>query len=254
MLALDVLVDNNLIAAAQVAAALVALGIGAVYDLKTRSIPSKLAYAFVLVELALLAYRVYTEGLPRFWTLYAAVDALLIGFTGLMVLLCMKGPGDLYMLTGAVLSTPWGAPLLPASLALLLYYSVYSIIPSLLILASNIASRNARLAARRLPLHKRIYRLLTARPLPAKILARRGSWWIPLDISEAKRSVCDANIDPWEVVERAIRERKLREDELVWATYGIPALVTLLAAYITLLLLGDTPITLLLARLLSPKG
>ncbi len=253
-MATDALLSTtHIISLLQVAVALIALSIGAYYDVKMRVVPTRLAYIFVASEALLLALNVYYSGLPRLWLLYATIDALAVGVVTLLVVMCLKGPGDLYMITGAILSRPWGTPLLPSGLVLLLYYSLYSLAPFLYMLLGNLLSRDARRALGRLPLWERLYRLFTARLLPAKKLNKENTWWIPLDLGEARRSVCDTSANPWDVVRRAIRENKLREDELLWATYGIPAVLPLLAAYVTLLVVGDTPIILLLNMLLHTR-
>ncbi len=239
-----------LVQLAQHASAAVFLAVAAAYDVRGRSVPSVLLFAFLGVEAVLLALRLYLGGLPPLWGLYAAVDLLILGVVAGLALLCLMGPGDLVAFAGIVASEPWGWRLLPLPLTTLLYYSIASLALLAYNAVANLADPEARRRLARMPLGKRLARLLTSRLVPVeKIL--KGAWWIPVELEreESRRVVCSVEVDPRSIVERALREGRVSRSDRVWATYGIPALLPLLAAYIAALLAGDKPITLLLSLL-----
>ncbi|AEM38840.1 hypothetical protein Pyrfu_0972 [Pyrolobus fumarii 1A] len=242
----------SLVITAQHIAAIAFLILGSLFDLRSRAIPSWLPYIFIGTEAILLAYRVYTGSVPHTWQAYLVIDAFLLAAIAVLVLLCLKGMGDLLMFLGITLAEPFGATLLPAPLLTLLYYSLASLTISIYIAAHNIASSESRRQLSKLPLTKRVIRIFTARPVRAETIAK-GSWWIPIDLPGAKDTVCSVEVDPSDIVKRAIAEGRVRPKDYLWATYGIPALVPLTVGFILALTLGDKPIILLLESLIHKR-
>ena len=244
----------SLLQLAQHAAALAFLAAAAGYDVRSRSVPSVLLFAFLGSEAVMLAARLLVAGLPPLWGLYAATDLLILGVVAGLTLLCLMGPGDLVAFAGIVASEPWGWRLLPLPLTTLLYYSLASLALLAYNAVANLVDAEARRRLAEMPPAERVARLFTARLVPVeKIL--RGAWWIPVGVGgeEARRIVCSVEVDPRSVVERALREGRVRPGQRIWATYGIPALLPLLVAYAAALLVGDKPITALLSMLASGK-
>ncbi len=242
----------GVIRVAQWAVALLFLAVGAVLDVRKREIPEVLPYAFIAVESVLLVARLLSGGVPPNAAAYAAIDVLILLVMGVLVAACLIGPGDLAMMTGVVLSEPFGYQLLPFPLLVLLYNSLLSLALIPLNLAGNLLDPEARGRLARLPPGKRLVRLFTARLVEVERIAR-GEWWVPLDIAETRRSVCSTEVTPADTVQRLIKRGVLRPGQRLWATYGIPALVTTLAGYLAALLVGDTPILLLLEAILGRR-
>ncbi len=242
----------GVIRVAQWVAALLFLAIGAVLDVKKREIPETLPYAFIAVEAVLLAARLVMGGVPENATAYAAIDALILLVMGVLVAACLIGPGDLAMMLGVVLSEPFGYKLLPLPLLVLLYSSLLSLALVPVNLIANLSDPEARRRLARQPLTKRLVRLFTARLVEVERITR-GEWWVPLDIRETRRSVCSTEVTPAGIVQRLVEQGVLGPKQKLWATYGIPALVTMLAGYLVALIVGDTPILVLLAGLLARR-
>ena len=234
----------ELIPAVQHIVAVFFLVAGAIYDVRERAVPEWLPASFAAVEALLLGVRLVLAPVPRLAAVYVLVDLLVLGVMALLVYSCLLGPGDLLMAIGVVLSEPFGYKLLPLPLLAILYQAVFMVALSLYYLASNLADPRARRELAKLPLHKRVARLFTARFVDTSIVAR-GSWWIPLDLPGSREAVCRSDVTPSDIVS-ALRNAP----RYVWATYGIPGLVFLAAGYILALVLGDTPVLRILAVLL----
>lgn len=231
--------------ASRIALILTGLAVASFYDVRERSVPAALMLGLLGIELVLLAADVIMNGLPQFWVAYLTADLLsLIAFAAL-TLLCLIGLGDLVAYAAIAAAWPWGWSLLPLPITTLLYYALVSLALSIYNIAANLADPVARRLLAREPLGRRIYLLFTARPIPVKRILR-GSWWIPLIEEGGRRVICSTDVEPRDIIIDALRKERLRENDVVWATWGMPALPLMLIGLVLALIVGDKPILYLL--------
>jgi len=183
--------------------------------------------------------------------LYVVLNLVLVAGVAVAALLRTLGWGDVVVLVLIFLASPTvprDNALLPTLMVVLFYYLLLMAIYMLYNLVSNILFHRKELW--HIPsLRLRVAYALMARPMKAGKLAENPGWWYPLNLCGNYRLRFDLYLNPPDIsreVRRAIGKGCMKKDDIVWVTYGIPAIPLLTAAYLLALLVGDTPITALL--------
>ncbi len=256
------LLEGVLVASASLAARLAVLVILLVlsyHDVRRREISYR--QAAVLLAVAALgaavthAWTAVPKGLPI--AAYIVSNLILLAGTAAMALLGLLGWGDVVVLAAVFLSAPTTlGGLLPSLLVVIAYYVAALVVYMIINLLYNLATAREQLA--KLPSWRlRIAYALMARPRRARDLAENPGWWYPLTLCGKYKLTFNLYMDPSDIVHevrKAIAKGCLKPDEVVWATYGIPAIPLLTAAYAAALIIGDKPLLTLLHSLAAARG
>lgn len=242
-----------------VPAIVAALGLSllSIEDIKRREIDEKhVAALLVATIISSLVSRSWDTRTVLPSKVYVVINIVLILGVSLAALMGTLGWGDvaalLVIFTASPLVVKPGS-LLPSLMVVLFYYLgamfIYVAVNALI----NIIRHRGEL--RKLPSWKlRLVYTLIGRPRRARDFIEKPGWWYPLSLCGRYRIRFDINLDPPDIakeVRKALRKGCIERDDVIWSSYGIPAIPLLTAAYVSALLLGDRPILIFMLKIIG---
>jgi len=246
------------IAASQLLA-LIGLAYLSMEDIRRREISEK----HVLLLASIVAVTTLLEKTWRFAsllpaTVYIALNTMLVVGVAVAALLGTLGWGDVAALAIIFISAPTvprADAALPTLMVVLSYYLLFMLAYVTYNLAANIT--HARHELKRLPSHRlRIIYALIARPKRAREIIEKPGWWYPLNLCGKYTVRFDLYLNPPDIrrnVRQAMSKGCLGKDEILWVTYGIPAIPLLTLAYAVTLALGDYPLLAILGLKIAAR-
>lgn len=225
-----------------------------VKDLKTREIePGLWALYGVPLTVVSLLQLIHDQPSSLLIKTYMLSVIFAIALTLPPFLANMLGGADLFALIVVALSHPT-LPfrphlIFPASLLVLLYTLVCSLMFPISFFIYNLSMRNYKLL-RQISLVKKIALMFLAIPLKASEIENKRFWY-PLQrpwSGELKLSfsVEEDDAELRSKVREMVRLGLLRPDEPLWSTYGIPTIPFILVGYVMSLIAGDSFVKLIL--------
>ena len=123
----------------------------------------------------------------------------------------------------------------------MIYYTLTIMFAAIANAIYNLAFHRRYLA--KLPLRYRIIYAFIARPVRVSDYIRgKVRWWYPLSLCGRHKMSFNIYLNPPDVkatVLKALSKGCISKDDIVWSTYGIPAVPLLTIAYMLALSLGD---------------
>ncbi len=244
-----------------------------ILDLRTRSISNRLVWSFLAISLALMIASIpnYTAYSISEAVFYAVINALL-GPMLLYALFKAKliGDADVAVVSSLALLHPFpntydcvlinvSAPVkLPPILPIILYANLVVVLCLPANIVVNLVKYREFYRNIKASFWKKAMLLAESRPVEAgKYLLTRHRYLLEDYkltsgglVREVKLSfnILEDYAAHRNVVERLLNEGFLKPEDLVLTTYGIPFIVLLLLSYTVFLLVGDTPMLILLLK------
>ncbi len=226
----------------------IVLSIAGIYDIKYREIPEEVMYlGLILVLTGFFAEHGWIlrstnllfnplEGVFIALSFSAIVIAYIIYKSGFF------GEGDFYGLLLAALSNPFrnGFCIFPIVYIVMINFALIMIIISLGHAAYNIATNT--ILRTEIPSKYKFLYLFIARPVKISDYIRKPGWWYPLGACGKYGTAFDIYSNPEDEVEKLkklLERGECSQDDVIWVTYGVPAITYMALAYIAGIVLGD---------------
>jgi preflagellin peptidase FlaK len=183
--------------------------------------------------------------------MYIVLNVILLAGVALAAAMGTLGWGDvaaLIIMLIAAPTTPRADAVLPTLMTVLFYYLVAMGAYVVYNLLLNLATAREKLSNIPSPRIRIVYALI-ARPRKVKLLMEKPGWWYPLNLCGDYKIRFNIYLDPPDIakeVKRAVRKGCVKANDEIWATYGIPAIPLLTAAFALSLILGDKPLLMIL--------
>lgn len=223
-------------------------------DIRTREIDPKYWIIYGAPLMMILALMLYIEPPSRLLlTIYAINVITIISVTLPLFFANMFGGADVFALLVIALShltIPLKPNILfPVSLLVLLYTLILILLFPLTFFVFNIYKKNYKKLLN-INRAKKIVVLFIGIPLRAEDLINK-KFWYPLQRPWTGEFKLSFNIDEDDSLLRSkvselIRQGKLKPDDIIWSTYGIPTIPFILLGYMLTMLLDDSIIRLLI--------
>ncbi len=214
------------------------------YDIKTRELPRGLVYSSLL--LLFVGRILYGLGMPhRFLLIYVIFDSILLAMMALMARLGLIGWGDVAALAIITVSSPtpsYAAHIMPPLLLVLIYYVL--VVGVIMVSTAIYNTIFHREALSKLPNRYKVIYLFIARPMKAQKILKKPGWWYPLNLCGEYKTSFNIYLDPPDIVKQvkqALNKGCIKEDSIIWVTYGLPGIPIITLAYILALTIGDKP-------------
>ncbi len=229
------------------------------YDIREREVPSKLMYITVIVAVLSSTMQSVFEGYASIHILVYAwtVNIIILLSTALLVRLGMLGSGDLVALVAVAAATAT-KPLNSSCVFPLLFASFTYAVAGQALLALGILVYNLVKVKHlsKLPIRLRLVYMFTAIPVKAEKAVAMKGWWYPLTFCNKMLIGFNVNADPDQLrrmLEKDIEKGCIRPDDIVWVSYGLPALPFIAAGVAASLIVGDKPLLALVEALARVK-
>lgn len=247
--------------------ALATLGYASYMDLKTREITPWLWIIASLIALPFTAYEAWflvSKGYATFCILEIALSAMALPFIVYMYRKGLFGGADMLAYVFLMVDMPWYPiafglrSIIPIPLLTLFYASLVVGITVPFKMLKNLTSKKFREHARELNLKgiDLIKFSATASAMTVKEYLKKR-FWFPLEILREEGDLVKRELrshfnveEEYEDHQKAIRELvnkgKVREEDIIFVTYGVPFVVFMFAGFIVSLVVGDYPIRFLI--------
>ncbi len=230
-------------------AALVTLIVAGVYDLKAREIPEEVMYLGLIAVVTGFAADnahliVNPNSIPLFDIMFLLLTSIMVAVSYFVYRAGFYGEGDYYAMLIIGISNPFRTAtcIFPLIYLVVLYYAFIMLMVSMVNVVLNLI--NGSIFREKLPLKYRLLYLFVARPMRIKDYIRKPGWWYPLGYCGNYRSSFDIYKNPEDEIKELMEivSKGKCSSEIVWVTYGTPAVAYFAIAYILALLLGDKPV------------
>ncbi len=247
--------------------ALLTLSYAAYSDVKTREISPWLWLIASLIALPLTLYEAWfliTKGYLLFCLLEVAIAIVFLPFIVYLFKKGLFGGADMLAYVFLIVDMPWYPvafgvrSILPIPLLTLLYASLAVAIYIPIKVIKNLSDRKFNVHAEELGISgfKKIRLASSASVMTVKEYLSK-KFWYPLEIIKETNNGIKRELRPYFHVEEEYEEHqkklkelldrgKIRENELIFVTYGIPFIVFMLIGFILALIIGDVPFRILL--------
>lgn len=244
-----------------------------ILDLRTRDIPSRLVWFFLAISLILMIvsipnYTAYSLSEAVFYVainaslgpmlLYALFKAKLIGDADVIVVSSLTLLHPLPNTYDCILINVSAPVKLPPILPIILYANLMVVMYLPVNIVINVVKYRDFYKSIKASFWKKIVLLAESRPVEAgKYLSMKHRYLLEdykltngRLVKEVKLSfnILEDYTAHRYAVEKLLNEGFLKPEDLVLTTYGIPFIVLLLLGYIVFLLVGDTPMLILLLK------